>query len=108
MTRDPSTGTPTPTTTGAGSATGTGDGSGPGSTGPANMTTEGGTGSTTAATTDDPGIDPQYGSGQIFCSGVCTDVSSDPNNCGKCEVACAGGETCGSGDCVDTEIPCPG
>ncbi len=39
------------------------------------------------------------GSG-LLCSGTCVDVTSDPQHCGSCEVACQPGSLC-SGGCVD-------
>ena len=38
--------------------------------------------------------------GQTCCSGHCTDVSTDLNNCGKCGDACGSGQCC-SGQCTD-------
>lgn len=38
------------------------------------------------------------GSGQTSCNGFCTDVQTDPRNCGQCNVACAGG-ACAGGQC---------
>lgn len=34
------------------------------------------------------------------CSGACTDLSSDPNNCGRCTRACAALEACVNGSCT--------
>jgi len=31
---------------------------------------------------------------------LCTDRSTDPNNCGKCDNVCATGQTCGNGLCI--------
>jgi hypothetical protein len=52
--------------------------------------------------------------GEIPCSGVCTDVSSDPNNCGQCGYVCPPGDSC-IGDqcmpgstCLAGETDCPG
>ncbi len=39
--------------------------------------------------------------GIASCGGVCTDVSSDPNNCGGCSVFCISGATCVDGGCQD-------
>jgi hypothetical protein len=35
------------------------------------------------------------------CNGVCTDLDTDPQNCGECGNACSVGE-CNEGSCVDT------
>jgi hypothetical protein len=49
--------------------------------------------------------DPEVGSGacdppRVRCGGVCTDLQTDPNNCGGCGVApCARGGTCVAGTC---------
>jgi len=37
--------------------------------------------------------------GQQVCNGVCTDVSSDTNNCGACALVCDPGTSCVSGVC---------
>jgi hypothetical protein len=34
------------------------------------------------------------------CSGACTDVQSDPNNCGQCGTACPAGQSCTAGACT--------
>jgi hypothetical protein len=38
------------------------------------------------------------------CSGVCTDLSSDPNHCGSCAIRCSPGQSCSNGVCG---IVCP-
>lgn len=38
--------------------------------------------------------------GTVMCDGVCTDTSSDPNNCAACGSACATGDICTSGMCT--------
>ncbi len=37
---------------------------------------------------------------QTNCGNICTDLTSDPNNCGACGVVCASGTVCASGACV--------
>jgi hypothetical protein len=37
----------------------------------------------------------------FVCSGMCTDVASDPVNCGSCSVGCPNGATCDGGVCLD-------
>ena len=49
--------------------------------------------------------------GQIMCSGACTDPRYDPRNCGACGTACPSGQACRTGvcgACVAPEILCPG
>jgi hypothetical protein len=42
------------------------------------------------------------------CSGVCTDLDSDPKNCGECGNACQGAEPkCENGGCVTDIVVCP-
>lgn len=43
--------------------------------------------------------------GTTECSGVCVDTSSDPDNCGDCDVTCAADEVCGSGICTSSCVP---
>jgi hypothetical protein len=43
-------------------------------------------------------------SGQTECGGACTDLASDPDNCGACGTACPAGASCGSGACATTTI----
>lgn len=38
--------------------------------------------------------------GQALCGNVCTDTSSDTNNCGSCGHACGAGAVCASGVCT--------
>ena len=35
-----------------------------------------------------------------YCSSVCTDFASDPNNCGGCGQECPSGQICSNGICV--------
>ena len=37
--------------------------------------------------------------GLICCEGSCTDISSDPSNCGGCGYSCSSGATCFGGTC---------
>ena len=43
--------------------------------------------------------------GTTECAGVCVSTSSDPNNCGDCDVTCAADETCVSGVCTSSCVP---
>ncbi|WP_426748574.1 EGF domain-containing protein [Myxococcus faecalis] len=43
---------------------------------------------------------PSCPSPRVQCGQVCTDLSSDPNNCGCCGNVCGAGKTCSSGVCV--------
>jgi hypothetical protein len=51
---------------------------------------------------DSPSGDTNSGCapGQTSCGGTCTDLQSDPYNCGVCANACQGGDLCCSGKCV--------
>lgn len=40
------------------------------------------------------------GSGQAMCSGVCTPVANNAQNCGACGVVCATGQLCQANQCV--------
>jgi hypothetical protein len=48
--------------------------------------------------------------GQSTCAGSCTDVSTDPANCGSCGAACAAGFVCTAGACTCPvgELSCGG
>ncbi len=48
------------------------------------------------------------GGGQTACSGVCTNTSFDPTNCGVCGMACAAREACVTGTCRMLVRPPPG
>src|ERR1039458_6675680 len=37
--------------------------------------------------------------GKTKCGTTCTSISTDPKNCGRCGLACAGGEVCSKGTC---------
>lgn len=45
--------------------------------------------------------------GLTDCGGACTDVTSDPSNCGACGTVCAADETCAAGICLGPELPPP-
>ena len=38
-------------------------------------------------------------SGEIYCNGMCRDLSNDEKNCGRCNLACATGDVCILGEC---------
>src|SRR4051812_20666311 len=40
---------------------------------------------------------PPCDQGQVACSGACTDILSDPANCGGCGVSAGAGGTCNNG-----------
>ena len=42
--------------------------------------------------------------GEVRCSGACTNVLSDVNNCGSCGNACLSGQSCVNGTC---QVTCP-
>jgi hypothetical protein len=37
--------------------------------------------------------------GETMCNGTCTNLLTDPDNCGMCNSACSGSSTCGNGSC---------
>src|SRR5258706_15745774 len=47
---------------------------------------------------------PNCGPGRSLCKGSCIDTTSDPNNCGACDVKCGPNALCKAGACQ----PCPG
>jgi hypothetical protein len=52
---------------------------------------------------DDAGADAKAltcSTPQILCSGVCTNVATDPANCGACGEVCAAGQSCTSAVCT--------
>jgi hypothetical protein len=52
-----------------------------------------------------PDMGPTCPGGQTLCSGMCSDPQTDVANCGMCGRACAMGQGCAAGVCVDP--PCP-
>ncbi len=42
---------------------------------------------------------------QTECGGACIDVSSDPANCGGCNISCASTQTCTGGQCLTKQCP---
>lgn len=40
-----------------------------------------------------------------LCKGTCIPTSSDPTNCGACDVKCAGAQVCAAGACVAACVP---
>jgi hypothetical protein len=47
------------------------------------------------------------GRGEPCCGGVCSDVFSDPSNCGTCGNVCGGGLSCSGGACSTCGPPVP-
>ena len=43
--------------------------------------------------------------GKNCCKGACRDLTTDPQNCGKCGNACGSSEACCDGSCVSTQCP---
>jgi len=42
---------------------------------------------------------------QTLCGSDCVDITSDPNNCGGCGIACNTDETCSNGQCAGAQPP---
>jgi hypothetical protein len=58
-----------------------------------------------------PNADPSCATcvvGQSSCPGGCTDTTSDPSNCGQCNVVCASGQECVNSVCAATATSCTG
>jgi hypothetical protein len=51
-------------------------------------------------------VDAQCGPNGMCCNDVCTDVSSDQNNCGGCGAQCPPGQNCMNRNCVQPGQPC--
>jgi sugar lactone lactonase YvrE len=45
---------------------------------------------------------PTCGSGEVLCSGVCSNPKNDTHNCGSCGLDCSTGQTCNQGTCSAT------
>src|SRR5512140_1808923 len=56
--------------------------------------------------------DAVCGAGSSTCcvtpAHACTDLETDPNNCGSCGNVCAAGSTCEHGECVGEVVACMG
>ena len=60
---------------------------------------------------DEPDVeeaeDPACATGQTRCGTTCTDLQTDIDNCGECEVTCGTDETCEGGACLAAPpVPC--
>jgi hypothetical protein len=53
----------------------------------------------TACAMDTNGMTGPCPNGQTSCGGICTDLTSDPANCGACGTACNVGDNCVAGQC---------
>jgi hypothetical protein len=51
-----------------------------------------------------PDFPPVCPEGLADCAGLCVDLSSDPENCGRCNVACGADRICRAGSCI---FECP-
>lgn len=45
--------------------------------------------------------------GLALCSGICSDLTADVNNCGTCGNGCPDGSICHNSHCLDLSIECP-
>jgi len=73
---------------------------GPSTTAPPSVTAAKGTVAKDCSCTGLPGgSSTGCGAGLGLCSGTCTNVQNDPNNCGSCGVACGSGGICYQGNC---------
>ncbi len=60
-----------------------------------------------AAVLDQPDPElPGCASGELVCGGQCVDVSVNLRHCGRCNNACAAGQSCASGACADPAPTC--
>jgi hypothetical protein len=46
--------------------------------------------------------------GQVCCNGICRNIASDPNNCGRCDNVCKNGDICCNGTCCGVDSCCAG